>query len=135
MTGYREGVIKRNGSEAGGHFIQWESEAGDRFNPGEAREVLDDEAAVALAWKLNHTVMRGTDHMSSVPVARMVLDEAAYDETPLGMCEGCEEPFHADDLSDQCGCGDDGSGQYVEDLNQFLCEGCHEAFHEPLEVD
>lgn len=52
-----------------------------------------------------------------------------------GTCASCEEIFCGDHLSDQCGCSDDGSGQYVVDLDDEYCDDCHMGQHEPLEVD
>lgn len=51
-------------------------------------------------------------------------------------CPRCEELYLSEDLSDQCGCGDDGSGCYVTDLPEAMCDNCHEALHEgPDEYD
>ena len=37
--------------------------------------------------------------------------------------------FCEDHISDQCGCRDDGSGQYVTDLGAMLCDECHQNLH------
>lgn len=61
----------------------------------------------------------------------IVAFEPLYDEG--GYCASCLEVFCRDHIDDLCGCSDDGSGQYVEDLPDFMCESCHEAYHEPPE--
>lgn len=44
-------------------------------------------------------------------------------------CSSCGQLFCEYHLSDQCGCKDDGSGQYVVDLPDYYCQDCHMAYH------
>jgi len=51
-------------------------------------------------------------------------------------CEGCDEYYCQDHLTDQCACSeaDDGSGQHVRDLPGLYCEDCHDGYHLPWEL-
>ena len=55
--------------------------------------------------------------------------------TELVYCDRCEDLYPDDEIDDQCGCRDDGSGQYVVDLPGYYCHDCHMAHHEPDEYD
>ena len=52
-----------------------------------------------------------------------------------GVCDGCDEPHCEEHIFTSDGWGDDGSGQYVTDLNGMFCDDCIAARHEPLEVE
>lgn len=75
---------------------------------------------------------RSTETVLECAECGVSFDASVYEP---GECAGCGDTFCPEHITDQCGCGDDGSGRGVVDLDDFYCHDCHKGRHEPPEVD
>lgn len=129
------------------YALQMENLAtGNEYGPTKAGEDLERHKEIAREmfsmlneeWEIRVKDEKGTNvHVIGACQERgccaVVEFEPLHD--PKGYCAGCFEIFCEEHLTDQCGCGDDGSGRGVVDLDDFYCHDCHKGRHEPPEVD
>lgn len=91
----------------------------------------EDCERVWVVGRCMHNHMRYSDR--SGECGKQVAFEPLRDAE--GFCQGCFEIFCEEHIWDTDAHGDDGSGQYVTDLDDFYCESCIEGRHEPPEID